>query len=48
MPSGQGLLDESATFNLLPEQFPYGHSKYLAEQAVQEAIEEYGCYPIRP
>jgi dihydroflavonol-4-reductase len=32
------LLDESATFNLPPHRFPYGHSKYLAEQAVQEAI----------
>lgn len=32
------LLDESATFNLPPRRFPYGHSKHLAEQAVQEAI----------
>ena len=39
VPSGQALLDESAPFNLRPEQFPYGHSKHLAEQAVQEAIE---------
>jgi len=32
------LLDESATFNLPPRRFPYGHSKHLAEQAVQEAV----------
>jgi len=32
------LLDESATFNLPPRRFPYGHSKHLAEQAVREAI----------
>jgi dihydroflavonol-4-reductase len=32
------LLDESATFNLPPRRFPYGHSKHQAEQAVREAI----------
>jgi dihydroflavonol-4-reductase len=32
------LLDESAAFNLPPHRFSYGHSKYLAEQAVREAI----------
>lgn len=31
------VLDESSTFNLPPERFPYGHSKVLAEAAVQEA-----------
>jgi dihydroflavonol-4-reductase len=34
------LLDESAVFNLSPHRFPYGHSKHLAEQAVQEAISQ--------
>lgn len=33
--------DESIQFNLPPERFPYGHSKVLAEQAVQEAIAQY-------
>ena len=32
------LLDESAIFNLPPRRFVYGHSKHLAELAVQEAI----------
>jgi dihydroflavonol-4-reductase len=36
-PPGQ-CLDESATFNLPPRRFPYGHSKHQAEQAVREAI----------
>ncbi len=31
-------LDETATFNLPPERFPYGHSKVLAEGVVQEAV----------
>jgi dihydroflavonol-4-reductase len=30
--------DESVAFNLLPEQFPYAHSKVLAEQVVAEAV----------
>lgn len=29
-------LDESATFNLPPARFPYGHSKHLAEGVVRE------------
>ena len=36
-PPGQQL-DESSTFNLPPHRFRYGHSKYLAEQLVQEAV----------
>jgi dihydroflavonol-4-reductase len=32
------LLDESAEFNIQPKRFPYGHSKHLAEQVVQEAV----------
>lgn len=38
MPQSGQLLNESAMFNLSPRRFPYGHSKHLAEQAVQEAI----------
>ncbi len=30
--------DESVPFNLPPRQFPYGHSKYLAEQEVARAV----------
>jgi len=37
-PADGHLLDESATFNLAPERFPYGHSKHLAELSVQEAV----------
>ena len=38
IPQPGRLLDESATFNLPPNRFVYGHSKHLAEQVVQEAI----------
>ncbi|MGC9397684.1 MAG: NAD-dependent epimerase/dehydratase family protein [Anaerolineae bacterium] len=39
LPSKPGeLLDETSTFNLPPKRFPYGHSKALAEAAVQEAV----------
>ncbi len=38
LPQPGCLLDESATFNLPPCRFVYGHSKHLAEQAVQEAV----------
>lgn len=31
-------LDESATFNLPPAKFPYGHSKHLAEGVVHEFV----------
>lgn len=31
--------DESVPFNLLPERFPYGHSKFLAEQEVAKAVQ---------
>jgi dihydroflavonol-4-reductase len=34
------LLDETASFNLPPRRFPYGHSKVLAEQVVQEAVDD--------
>lgn len=37
-PRGNELLNEDCTFNLEPDRFPYGHSKHLAEQAVQEGI----------
>ncbi|MEA3397860.1 MAG: SDR family oxidoreductase [Chloroflexota bacterium] len=33
-------LDETATFNLPPQRFPYGHSKVLAEEVVQQAVAE--------
>ncbi|MFZ0545965.1 MAG: SDR family oxidoreductase [Candidatus Promineifilaceae bacterium] len=32
-------LDESSQFNLEPEQFPYGHSKHLAEIEVRKAVD---------
>jgi dihydroflavonol-4-reductase len=32
------LADEQDTFNLLPERFPYGYSKALAERVVGEAV----------
>ncbi len=41
VPTQRGqVLDESATFNLRPEQFHYGHSKVLAEAEVQRAVAE--------
>ena len=38
VPSTGHLLDESCTFDLPPHRFRYGHSKHLAEQAVQDAV----------
>ncbi len=39
MPTPQRpVLDETDTYNLKPEDFPYGHSKHLAEQVVQDAV----------
>ena len=35
-PPGKTLLDETDSFNLSPEAFPYGHSKHLAEQVAAE------------
>ncbi|MBE7486669.1 MAG: NAD-dependent epimerase/dehydratase family protein [Candidatus Omnitrophica bacterium] len=37
---GRGLLTEESCFNLTPTQFPYGHSKLLAEQELGSLIEE--------
>jgi dihydroflavonol-4-reductase len=37
IPRNQETLSESSTFNLSGKQFPYGHSKHLAEQVVQTA-----------
>jgi len=34
------MVDESFTFNVKREKFVYGHSKYLAEQIVLEAVDE--------
>jgi dihydroflavonol-4-reductase len=38
---GDGLIpiDETHTFNLAPAVYPYGHSKHLAEQVVQGAVQ---------
>ena len=36
-PFGQAI-DERAQFNLRPDDFPYGYSKYLAEQVCQEFV----------
>lgn len=33
------LADENQPFNMPPGSFPYGHSKWLAEQVVKEAVE---------
>lgn len=38
--SGKPLMDESDQFNLKPEEFPYGYSKHLAEQILQEYVEQ--------
>ncbi len=35
-----GLLNESHTWNYLPERWPYGYAKYLAELEVQRAVAE--------
>jgi dihydroflavonol-4-reductase len=32
------VADETDDFNVSPRRFPYGHSKYLAEQEVQKAV----------
>lgn len=37
-PAPGELLDESSEFNLRPGEFPYGHSKRLAEREVQNAV----------
>ena len=36
--AGQTPIDETHSYNLPPQVYPYGHSKHLAEQVVQEAI----------
>ena len=38
LPQPGELLDESDEFDLRPEQFPYGHSKHLAEQEVRRVL----------
>ncbi|MFZ2487114.1 MAG: NAD-dependent epimerase/dehydratase family protein [Anaerolineae bacterium] len=37
--TGQQPVDETHTFNLHPRVYPYGHSKHLAEQVVQTAVQ---------
>ncbi len=39
-PPDKPLMDETNQFNLKPEQFPYGHSKHLAEQALQDYVQQ--------
>lgn len=39
VPANGKLLDESSSFNLTARQFPYGHSKHLAETEVRRAVE---------
>ena len=38
VPANGKLLNESSQFNLTPSQFPYGHSKHLAELEVKRAV----------
>jgi dihydroflavonol-4-reductase len=40
LPQPGELLNESSQFNLKPKQWPYGHSKHLAEIEVHRAVEE--------
>ncbi len=37
-PAPDVLIDETHRFDLLPERFPYGHSKHLAEEEVAEFV----------
>ena len=39
VPENGEVMDESHQFNISPRRFPYGHSKHLAEQVVQEAVQ---------
>ena len=38
LPRPGQLLDESSMFNVRPDRFVYGHSKYVGERVVQDAI----------
>jgi dihydroflavonol-4-reductase len=38
--SKDALMDERSRFNLRPDEFPYGHSKHLAEEALAEFVEK--------
>lgn len=40
IPAQGQLLNETSKFNLKPKQYPYGHSKYLAENEVLKAREK--------
>ena len=40
IPNEGDSMDESNEFNLPPERFPYGYSKYLAEIEVRKAVDE--------
>ena len=37
-PGMPGLIDERHTWNFIPEQFPYGYAKYLAELEIQKGV----------
>lgn len=39
IPADGQAADEHHTFNISPRRFPYGHSKHLAEQEVQKAVQ---------
>ncbi len=39
-PDHSAVLDESARFNIAPGDFPYGHSKHLAEGVMAEYVEK--------
>lgn len=39
-PEGKPLIDENDRFNLKPEDFPYGHSKHLANQMMLEFTQQ--------
>jgi dihydroflavonol-4-reductase len=38
VPAEGEVADETQDFNISPRRFPYGHTKHLAEQEVQEAV----------
>ena len=40
LPKEGQLLDENSQFNMKPEQWPYAHSKHLAEIEVQKAVDD--------
>jgi dihydroflavonol-4-reductase len=45
-PPGKALMDEHDSFNLKPHDFPYGHSKHVAEQVAAEFAAQ-GLHVVR-